>query len=107
MIKFRFLMTVLQGSRCADEIASRHRRPGPSVTVTGHSSQRLGSAPGAVREAQPFKESLGRPGSLCELWRLFKFIQSDIKSEIGSFLKQEFTSKWVPPFNQPNGRLLP
>lgn len=28
-------------------------------------------------------------------------IQSVIKSEIGSFLEQEFTSEWVPPFNQP------
>lgn len=83
--------------KCFAVIAGR-----PSITVPRLSPQRMGSSPGGGESPGPSRETLGGPVfSLQTLWRVFKLIQSVIKSEIGSFLEQEFTSEWLPPFNQP------
>lgn len=63
MIKFRFLMTVLQGSRRANEMLRRHRRPSVHHRPQALSSED-GQQPRGWGEPQAFKGNLGRAGFL-------------------------------------------
>lgn len=64
MIKFRFLMIVLQGSRRANEMLRRHRRPVRPSPSPGSLLREWAAAQGWWGEPQAFKENLGRAGFL-------------------------------------------
>lgn len=64
MIKFRFLMIVLQGSRHANEMLRHHRRPVHPSPSPGTFLRGWAAARGWWGESQAFKENLGRAGSL-------------------------------------------